>query len=689
MSRTSRLDEHIDKTGDNVASLSQGVLLDEIRDMSDTFADRLYKTQFLTLGSSGLVRQKEGWIVSNVQRLSGTEQADSGIILHSPRIDDLFFSNYKGSSIYSKLDLRSGFHCLVSGKGYSKNGIPNSGDKQEAAFQLLKQKLCSVPIEALPKGSEDFVVYCDALHKGLGVVSMQREKGISTYGRLSDNNYMLRMSETELSGLADESWCLDVVIRSDHHSDCRPHEGAGVKPLRVEKGLSDDYWLDLPKHIPEFAQTEALKPSSSIAGTKMLEWDETLASIEEPLVLLHCAEKLASNASPIFSLSLKYGISPDLIYSRMQSLEPIVSLSRRKPVIVESELTKSAIFVPMRETDPMEKLARMYLKEVVTRHGIPVSIICDHDPSWCVSHITTAITLASRLHHLKHFTVESVVHLCVGPSQMNKNELHDCNLNKSEVFESASDSSVNEITEEINQVNDRFKKVEGYHAVPPPYTRNYMPSRLDLSFAGLDNHVYKTNVSETISSVPRIKSTASKSNENTRKSVIEQQTYRQAENLRKSQSPRVDKRNWNGLMTQKLGDDFEFNKKDYFKTVLNNMGRVTGQREVRPVWNNAHRVNHQNRLTHPHPKRNFVPTTVATKSGLVLVNAAKQSSTRVASSFSTTRHVNATALKQKGNPQYALQDQGIFDSRCSRHMTGNKSYLTNYQDIDGGFVAFA
>ncbi|GKF59746.1 reverse transcriptase domain-containing protein, partial [Tanacetum coccineum] len=42
--------------------------------------------------------------------------------------------------------------------------------------------------------------------------------------------------------------------------------------------------------------------------------------------------------------------------------------------------TKSAIFVPMKETDPMEKLERMYLKEVVTRYGIPVSIIYDHDP---------------------------------------------------------------------------------------------------------------------------------------------------------------------------------------------------------------------------------------------------------------------------------------------------------------------
>nr|GFB82290.1 putative reverse transcriptase domain-containing protein [Tanacetum cinerariifolium] len=53
------------------------------------------------------------------------------------------------------------------------------GDKQEVAFQLLKQKLCSAPILALPKGCEDFIVYCDALNKGLGAVLMQREKVIS------------------------------------------------------------------------------------------------------------------------------------------------------------------------------------------------------------------------------------------------------------------------------------------------------------------------------------------------------------------------------------------------------------------------------------------------------------------------------------------------------------------------------
>ncbi|GJW29260.1 putative reverse transcriptase domain-containing protein [Tanacetum coccineum] len=53
------------------------------------------------------------------------------------------------------------------------------GEKEENVFQLIKQKLCSAPILSLPEGSEDFVVYCDASHKGLGAVLMQREKAIA------------------------------------------------------------------------------------------------------------------------------------------------------------------------------------------------------------------------------------------------------------------------------------------------------------------------------------------------------------------------------------------------------------------------------------------------------------------------------------------------------------------------------
>ncbi|GKD37615.1 hypothetical protein Tco_1257822, partial [Tanacetum coccineum] len=406
-------------------------------------------------------------------------------------------------------------------------------------------------------------------------------------------------------------------------------------------------------------------------------------------------------------------------------------------------------------------------------------------------------------------------------SQMTENELHDFHKNNSEVFVRESDSNVNEIEEENNQVNDRFKKVEGYHAVlPPSYTGDYMPSRPDLSFARLDDSVYKTNVRETITSVPRNESTTSKSskdnleqpkdvrpsapiieewesdsdddcvtrpliaqnkpsyakinfvksNENTRKSIIKQNTYRQAENPMKSKSPRVNKRN--GLMTQKLGDGFEFNKKSCFvcgslnhlikdcnfyenkmvgKSMLINMGRVTGQKEVRPIWNNSQRVNHQNKLTHPHPKRNFIPTAVLTKSGNILINTAKQSFSRIAISNSTTIYVNTVASRPTVNDakpkkvntakvnnvttggskaivsavqgheenvvksstcwiwrptgkviDHISKDSGSYMPKrfeyvdpqgrlnvCSRHMIGNKSYLTDYQDIYGGFIAFA
>nr|GFB87991.1 putative reverse transcriptase domain-containing protein [Tanacetum cinerariifolium] len=66
------------------------------------------------------------------------------------------------------------------------------GEKAKAAFQLLKRKLCSAPILAFPEGSENFVVYCDASHKGLGAVLMQKEKVIAYASRqlkVHEKNY--------------------------------------------------------------------------------------------------------------------------------------------------------------------------------------------------------------------------------------------------------------------------------------------------------------------------------------------------------------------------------------------------------------------------------------------------------------------------------------------------------------------
>nr|GEX44931.1 uncharacterized mitochondrial protein AtMg00810-like [Tanacetum cinerariifolium] len=85
---------------------------------------------------------------------------------------------------------------------------------------------------------------------------------------------------------------------------------------------------------------------------------------------------------------------------------------------------------------------------------------------------------------------------------------YDGHVNESEMLNNVVDSY--ESDGDDNQVNDRFKKIERYHAVPPPYIRNYMPPRANLFFAGLDDSIFKSKVSETITSVSKIETNASK-----------------------------------------------------------------------------------------------------------------------------------------------------------------------------------
>ncbi|GJW30696.1 hypothetical protein Tco_0047571 [Tanacetum coccineum] len=100
-------------------------------------------------------------------------------------------------------------------------------------------------------------------------------------------------------------------------------------------------------------------------------------------------------------------------------------------------------------------------------------------------------------------------------SQMNESELNNIHMNESEVVHSVFNSRESDVDD--SPVNDRFKTGEGFHAVPPPYTGNYMPPRPDLSFAGLDESVFQSAVRKTTTSVPETETSISK----TSKDIVE------------------------------------------------------------------------------------------------------------------------------------------------------------------------
>ncbi|GJT60918.1 putative reverse transcriptase domain-containing protein [Tanacetum coccineum] len=120
------------------------------------------------------------------------------------------------------------------------------GDKQEAAFQTLKKKLCSAPILALPQGAEDFIVYCVASHKGLGAVLMQNEK---------------------CTVFTDHKSLQHILDQKELNMRQRRCKKERIKPLRV-RVLVMTIGLDLPKQILN-VQTEAQKPEN--LRTKMQE----------------------------------------------------------------------------------------------------------------------------------------------------------------------------------------------------------------------------------------------------------------------------------------------------------------------------------------------------------------------------------------------------------------------------------
>ncbi|GKD04771.1 putative ribonuclease H-like domain-containing protein, partial [Tanacetum coccineum] len=178
-------------------------------------------------------------------------------------------------------------------------------------------------------------------------------------------------------------------------------------------------------------------------------------------------------------------------------------------------------------------------------------------------------------------------------------------------------------------------------------------------------------------------------------------------------NPRGNQRNWNNPMYQRLGSDFKIiNKACYVYGSFEHLHYVCDKKVVRTVWNNSRRVNHNNftnKITHPHPKRRFVPQAVLTRSGKLstaraaintvrpvntantkAVNTVRPVNTANTKAVNTIRQVNTAISKPIGNPQQKeYKEKAVINSGCSRHITRNKCYLGEYEDYDGGFVSFS
>ncbi|GKE76317.1 putative reverse transcriptase domain-containing protein, partial [Tanacetum coccineum] len=230
-------------------------------------------------------------------------------------------------------------------EGFSKitKTMTKRGDKQEAAFQLLKQKLYSAPILALPEGSEDFIAYCDASKKGLGAVLMEREP--------------LRVR------------ALVITIGLDLPKQILRAQTEARKPENIKKEDVGGILVENSKD-PEKLRTEKLEPRA----------DGTINYIGGPTYVSKCltyAKVKAEHQRPSGLL-----VQPEIPQWKWDNITmdfvtklPKSSQGYDTIWVIVDRLTKSAIFMPMRETNPMDKLARMYLKE----DGIPVLIICDRD----------------------------------------------------------------------------------------------------------------------------------------------------------------------------------------------------------------------------------------------------------------------------------------------------------------------
>nr|GEX54988.1 putative reverse transcriptase domain, ribonuclease H-like domain, aspartic peptidase domain protein [Tanacetum cinerariifolium] len=252
------------------------------------------------------------------------------------------------------------------------------GDKQEEAFCILKEKLCNAPVLALPDGPNYFVVYCDASNQGFGCVLMQR-------GKKELNMRQRRWAE----------------LLSDYECKIKYHPGKAnvvadalskkerLKPRRV-RAMSMTIQSGLKAKILE-TQGEASKdlkaPAEWLRGLeihfeKRDDGGYTLDKMYYDLINLYWWPGMKRDIAEYVSICLTcFKIKAEHQKPSRLLQQPEIPEWKWEKITIDlvTKLTKSAHFLPIREDYKTEKLAMIYINEIVARHGVLVSIISDRD----------------------------------------------------------------------------------------------------------------------------------------------------------------------------------------------------------------------------------------------------------------------------------------------------------------------
>nr|GEY38496.1 hypothetical protein [Tanacetum cinerariifolium] len=219
-----------------------------------------------------------------------------------------------------------------------KKGIKfDRGEKEENAFQLIKQKLCSAPILALPEGSKDFVVYDDASHKEAQIEALKPENL-----KNEDVGGMIRkdIPKDKLEPRTDGTLCLNgrswlpcygnlrsVIMHESHKPKYFIHLGSD----KMYQDMKKLYWWP------------NMKANISTYVSKCLTCAKVNAKHQRPLRLL---------AQPVIPEWKWDNITMDFITKLPKSSQGFDTIW-----VIVDRLTKSAHFLPIRENDPLDKLA--------------------------------------------------------------------------------------------------------------------------------------------------------------------------------------------------------------------------------------------------------------------------------------------------------------------------------------------